>query len=421
MEKNIYQQYVALLKEELMPAMGCTEPIALAFAGAKGRELLGKMPDRVVVKASGSIIKNVKSVIVPNTNQMKGMPAAVSAGIVGGKSELQLEVISEVTPEQAAQIKTYVDTTPIKVEPLNDGHVFDLITELYAGEEHVTVRVTDFHTNIVYLEKNGEVLLDNMPAAEDGGAHETFMTLKGIWEFANTADLKDVEDVLQRQIDCNWAIAEEGMKNQYGANIGKVLLDVYGDDVKNEACFMAAAGSDARMNGCEMPVVVNCGSGNQGMTISLPIIVYAKKLGADREKLMRALLVGNLIALFIKSGIGRLSAYCGAVSAGASAASGVAYLHGADFDTVIQTAINALATTSGMICDGAKASCASKIAVSVYAGLLGYEMCKRDQKFHGGDGIVVEDAEATMRNVGRLGSVGMYGTNLEIISMMTEE
>lgn len=427
MEQIMCEKYISILKEELIPAMGCTEPIALAYAAAKGRELLGCLPDKVLVKASGSIIKNTKSVIVPNTNQMKGIPVAVAAGIVGGKAELKLQVISEVTDEQVAGIQKFLEQVPIDVEPLDNGHVFDILIEQYAGEEKSVIRIADYHTNIIFIGKNNEILLDKTEGKQETReserqdlSEESSLSMEDIWEFANEVNLDEVRETIQKQIDCNWAIAMEGMKQKYGANIGKVLSDVYGDGVQNLACAMAAAGSDARMNGCEMPVVVNSGSGNQGMTVAVPILVYAKHLKSEEETVFRALVLANMIAIYEKTGIGRLSAYCGAVSAGAAAAAGIAYLNGDDYDTVIHTVVNALAASSGIVCDGAKASCAAKIAISVYSGLLGYEMYKRDQQFYAGDGIVAPGIEATLKNVGELASRGMYETNSEIIRMMTQ-
>lgn len=427
MEQIMCEKYISILKEELIPAMGCTEPIALAYAAAKGRELLGCLPDKVLVKASGSIIKNTKSVIVPNTNQMKGIPVAVAAGIVGGKAELKLQVISEVTDEQVAGIQKFLEQVPIDVEPLDNGHVFDILIEQYAGEEKSVIRIADYHTNIIFIGKNNEILLDKTEGKQETReserqdlSKEISLSMEDIWEFANEVNLDEVRETIQKQIDCNWAIAMEGMNQKYGANIGKVLSDVYGDGVQNLACAMAAAGSDARMNGCEMPVVVNSGSGNQGMTVAVPILVYAKHLKSEEETVFRALVLANMIAIYEKTGIGRLSAYCGAVSAGAAAAAGIAYLNGDDYDTVIHTVVNALAASSGIVCDGAKAFCAAKIAISVYSGLLGYEMYKRDQQFYAGDGIVAPGIEATLKNVGELASRGMYETNSEIIRMMTQ-
>lgn len=374
MEQIMCEKYISILKEELIPAMGCTEPIALAYAAAKGRELLGCLPDKVLVKASGSIIKNTKSVIVPNTNQMKGIPVAVAAGIVGGKAELKLQVISEVTDEQVAGIQKFLEQVPIDVEPLDNGHVFDILIEQYAGEEKSVIRIADYHTNIIFIGKNNEILLDKTEGKQETReserqdlSKEISLSMEDIWEFANEVNLDEVRETIQKQIDCNWAIAMEGMNQKYGANIGKVLSDVYGDGVQNLACAMAAAGSDARMNGCEMPVVVNSGSGNQGMTVAVPILVYAKHLKSEEETVFRALVLANMIAIYEKTGIGRLSAYCGAVSAGAAAAAGIAYLNGDDYDTVIHTVVNALAASSGIVCDGAKASCAAKIAIySIY-------------------------------------------------------
>lgn len=431
MKEQKYREYVELLCEELIPAMGCTEPIALALAGAKGRELLGRLPEKVVVKASGSIIKNTKSVIVPNTNQMKGIPAAVSAGIIGGRSELQLQVISEVTAEEIKEIQQFVEHVPIYVEPLDEGHVFDMMVELYAGEHQSRVRITDTHTNIVYLEKDGEKIFRQTEQLETGSIlYRMDMDMESVWDFAETVRLTDIEDILQRQIDYNLAIAREGLENNYGANIGKILKTTGGNDVRNRACYLAAAGSDARMNGCELPVVVNSGSGNQGMTVSLPVIAYALDMFGEkclektaepeiREKVLRALALANLIALYEKKGIGRLSAYCGAVSAGAAAAAGIAYLFGEGYEAVTHTVVNTLAISSGVICDGAKASCAGKIALAVHTGLMGYEMYQNGQQFYGGDGILVKGIDETLKNIGKLASEGMYETNRCIINMMT--
>lgn len=422
MDRDRYQKYISILKRELRPAMGCTEPIALAYAAAKGRELLGAVPDKVRIRASGSIIKNTKSVIVPNTGKMKGIPAAVAAGIIGGRSELELEVLSKITKEQIAQIEDFLIKASVSVEPIEEGPVFEIQIEEYKGEENTIVRIVDYHTNIVYLKKNEKVLMDKSSRLflECETPDDSFMNMQDIWEFANEVDVEEVRDVIQRQMDYNWRIAVEGMEEKYGANIGKILSSVYGEGTRNLACAMAAAGSDARMNGCELPVVVNSGSGNQGMTVCIPVLVYAKKLKSEEESILRALILANLTALYEKTGIGRLSAYCGAVSAGAAAAAGIAYLHGEDYDTVVHTIVHALAISSGIICDGAKASCAAKIAVSVYTGLLGYEMYKGGEQFYAGDGIVAADIEETLRNVGHLASNGMRETNQEIIRMMTQ-
>ena len=418
-----YQAYVQILKEELIPAMGCTEPIALAYAAAKAREVLGEMPDRVFIGASGSIIKNVKSVIVPNTNHLKGIPAAAAAGIVAGKAEKELEVISEVSEEKREEIARFMEQTEITVEYIDNGIVFDIIVIVFKGESSAKVRIANYHTNIVRIEKNQEILLD-IPVQgeeEEGLTDRSLLDVKDIWDFINTMDVEDVREILDRQITYNTAIADEGLRGDYGANIGSVLLSMYGDDVRNRAKARAAAGSDARMNGCELPVVINAGSENQGMTCSIPVLEYAKELKVGEEKTYRALALSNLIAIHQKTGIGRLSAYCGAVSAGAAAGAGIAYLCGGGYEEVIHTVVNALAIVSGMICDGAKASCAAKIAASVDAGILGYHMYLQGQQFYAGDGIVTKGVEATIHNIGRLGKDGMKGTNEEIIRMMIDE
>ena len=418
-----YEAYVSILREELVPAMGCTEPIALAYAAAKAREVLGGLPDKVVIGASGSIIKNVKSVIVPNTNHLKGIPAAAAAGIVAGKPEKELEVIAEVTKEQTEEMKTFLEQTEIHVEYIDNGLTFDIIVTLYKGEEYSKVRIANYHTNIVLIEKNGEVL-KKIPVAdesEEGLTDRSLLNMKDIFDFVETVDIEDVREILDRQITYNMAIAEEGIRGNYGANIGSVLLDIGGGNLAVKAKAMAAAGSDARMNGCELPVIINSGSGNQGITASVPIIVYARGMQCGKEKMYRALVLSNLTAIHEKTPIGRLSAYCGAVSAGAGAGAGIAYLSGGGYEEVIHTVVNALAIVSGIVCDGAKASCAAKIASAVEAGIFGYQMYVHGQKFVGGDGIVTNGVEATLQNVGRLGKQGMKETNEEIIRIMIGE
>lgn len=418
-----YAAYVQTLKEELVPAMGCTEPIALAYGAARAREVLGEMPDRVVVGASGSIIKNVKSVIVPNTDHLKGIPAAAAAGIVAGDADKELEVIASVSSEQTAQMKEFMEQVPITVEHIDNGITFDIVITLYKGVSYARVRIANYHTNIVLVEKNGEIL-EKKPVAgesEDGLTDRSLLNMKDILDFARTVDIEDVREVLERQIDYNWAIAEEGIRGNYGANIGSVLLDMEGESVRVRAKAMAAAGSDARMNGCELPVIINSGSGNQGITASVPVIVYAKDMKVSHETLLRALTLSNLTAIHQKTAIGRLSAYCGAVSAGTGAGAGIAYLHGGDYKEIVHTVVNALAIVSGIVCDGAKASCAAKIASAVDAGILGYQMYIRGQQFYGGDGIVTKGVEETLKNVGRLGKEGMKATNEEIIRIMIGE
>lgn len=417
---KIYQTYVNILKEELIPAMGCTEPIAIAYAAAKARAVLGVLPHKVRVQASGSIIKNVKSVIVPHTQHLKGIPAAATAGIIAGDESRQLEVISKVTDQQIKAMQDYLKNTEINVEYIDEDLIFDIIVTVYYKEDYAKVRIAHYHTNIVLIEKNGEKLLE-LPLSEsyDGTlVDRNLLTMKDIWEFVNCLDINDVKDILDRQIEYNTAIVKEGLAGQYGANIGRVLMKAYGNDIKMRAKAMAAAGSDARMNGCERPVVINSGSGNQGITCSIPVIEYAKELQSTPDQLYRALTLSNLVAIHQKTGIGRLSAYCGAVNAGAAAGAGIAFLCGGGYKDVIHTVVNALAIVSGIICDGAKASCAGKIASAVDAGILGYEMYKNGQQFYGGDGIVTKGVEETIQNVGRLGKDGMKETNKEIIKMM---
>lgn len=418
-----YQAYVQILKEELVPAMGCTEPIALAYAAAVAKKVLGEMPDRVIVEASGSIIKNVKSVIVPNTGHLKGIPAAAAAGIVAGDPNRELEVIAQVDPDQIDQMRSFMDNVPIKVEHIDNGVTFDIVVTLYHGTSYSKVRIANFHTNIVLIEKDGEVLEQQDVSSDDETMTDrSLLNMEDIWDFITTADTEDIKEVLDRQIQYNWAIAEEGLKGDYGANIGKVIRETSRpEDVAARAKAYAAAGSDARMNGCELPVVINSGSGNQGITVSVPVLVYAKELKASEEQTYRALALSNLTAIHEKTPIGRLSAYCGAVNAGAGAGAGIAYLSGGGYKEVVHTVVNALAIVSGIVCDGAKASCAAKIASSVDAGIFGYNMYTRGQQFYGGDGIVTKGVEATLKNVGRLGKEGMRETNEEIIKIMIGE
>ncbi len=415
-----YQAYLNILKAELVPALGCTEPIALAYCAAKARATLGTIPTKVKVEASGNIIKNVKSVIVPHTGGKKGIAVAAAIGIIAGDENAELQVLSGTTEEQTKALDGYLAATPIEVVSLESDNVLDIIVRVYNGGDEASVRIAGKHTNIVHIEKNGKTIFDKENKATGKKSEDyALLSMNDICDFAFTADLSDVKELLDRQIECNTALAEEGLKNDYGSNIGKVLLSTYGDDIHVRARAKAAAGSDARMNGCTKPVVINSGSGNQGMTVSLPVLEYAKELGASKDSLYRALLISNLTAIYIKSGIGTLSAYCGAVSAGAAAGAGIAYLHGADMKMIEQTVVNALAITSGIICDGAKASCAAKIAVAVDSGILGYEMCVKGQKFNGGDGIVADEIEKTIRNVGALGKDGMHETDKEILYIMT--
>ena len=427
-----YGAYVSILEEELIAAMGCTEPIAIALAAARARELLGAEPTRVHVAASGSIIKNAKSVVVPHTGGLKGIEAAAAAGIVAGEAGRSLEVIADVSPTDVEDVVAYLGRTPITVERADSGLDFDIVVRAFAGEgakaaasapaRSTLVRIADFHTNIVREERDGEVLRDAAPTSEGGAAEgmtdRGLLSMAGIWDFAMTVDVDDVRELLDRQIACNGAVVDEGLAGDWGANIGSVMLGAYGDDVKVRACACAAAASDARMSGCELPVVINSGSGNQGITVSVPLIVYARELGSSDEQLYRALVLSNLVAIHQKTGIGRLSAFCGAVCAGAAAGAGIAYLDGGGYEEAVHAVVNALSITVGMVCDGAKPSCAGKIAFAVNAGILGYVMYRDGQQFYGGDGIVKKGVENTIDSIARLGRDGMRATNDEIIRIM---
>ena len=420
--ESVYQTYVRILEQELVCAMGCTEPVALAFCAAKARSVLGVIPDRIIVEASGNIIKNVKSVVVPNTEGRRGIAAAVAIGVLGGDEESGLEVISHVTEDVKEKLGTYLEQTRIEVRSLESDNLLDMIVTVFHGTSQARVRIANEHTNIVRIEKDGKILFscDSGSGKEEDLPDYDLLTVKGIYDFAKSCDLDDVRPILERQIELNMAISEEGLRHDYGANIGKVLL-ASGDDIRTRARARAAAGSDARMNGCSMPVVICSGSGNQGITASLPVIEYAKELGVNRDMLLRSLLISNLVTLHAKSGIGRLSAYCGAVSAGAGAGAGIAFLYGGDEEVISHTIVNALAISSGIVCDGAKSSCAAKIATAVETGIFGYEMYRNGQQFFGGEGLVVKGVENSIANFSRLGRDGMRETDKEIIQMMVHE
>ncbi len=420
---TLYQQYVSILREELQPAMGCTEPIALAYAGARARQLLGRPPQQVEVRVSGNIIKNVKSVIVPNTGGMHGIGPAVCAGIVAGNADKVLEVISTVSDDQRQQLREFMDAVPVDIYPANSGLIFDIDLVLTAGPDRVRLRIANHHTNIVLMEKNGEKLLE-LPiqeSSEDQLTDKSCLDIAHIVEFADTVEIPDIEEAVSRQIECNMAIAREGLSGNWGANIGTVLLRRQNELLSKRAAAYAAAGSDARMSGCEMPVIILSGSGNQGITASVPVAVYAEALGKTREELLRAVVLSDLVTIHQKTGIGRLSAYCGAISAGCGAGAGIAYLMGGRLHAVAHTVVNSVAILSGTICDGAKPSCAAKIAAAVDAGILGWQMHEEDQQFYGGDGIVTKGVDRTVKNVGRLASEGMRQTDETILQIMLDE
>ena len=415
-----YESYVEILREELIPAMGCTEPIAIALAAAKARQALGMLPETCRVEVSGNIIKNVKAVTVPNTGGLKGIEAA-AAGVVAGRPELELEVLSQVTPEEIAAIGAFLKDHEIRVLPMQGDRVFYINVTLLAGGHSACCEIMDYHTNVTRIQRDEQVLFRKTPETdeEQEQTDRSVLSIEEIIRFADCLDPQDVEEVLGRQIEYNSAISEQGLQGGWGAEVGRTLLTVYGDNVAIRAKAAAAAGSDARMSGCELPVVIVSGSGNQGMTASLPVITYARDRGASREELLRALAVADLVTIHQKTGIGRLSAFCGAVSAGCGAAAGVAYLLGGRYDVIAHTIANTLAICAGMICDGAKPSCAAKIAAAVDAGLLGYEMYMHGgHEFVGGEGIIQKGVENTIGNVGRLAREGMRKTDQEILDIM---
>ncbi len=423
MKDIVYQSCLTALKEELLPAMGCTEPIAVAYAAALARKTLGLTPEKVKIAVSGNILKNVKGVVVPGTGGLKGVTSAAAAGIVAGREDKILEVISSVTEKDLPAIYAYIKSTEFSVEQSRSDCIFDISVEVSAAGHSAFVRITGHHTNVVRISRDGEDILkkdDEGETTAPQGADRSLITVENILEFADCAKMSDVEPLIGRQIEYNTAISDEGLKNDYGARVGKILLKSFGDSVYNRAKARAAAGSDARMNGCSLPVVIVSGSGNQGMTASLPVITFAEHLGVSREKMIRAIAVSDLVTIHLKSGIGRLSAYCGAVSAGCGAGAGICYLYGGGLKEISCAIANALAINSGLFCDGAKASCAAKIASSVEAGLIGMEMSRNGSSFPCGDGILGDCVEKTIANVGDIARNGMRQTDKEIIRLMIQ-
>ncbi len=424
MDKKIYDTYVEVLKQELVPALGCTEPIAIAYAAAKARSVLGCMPEKVELYCSGSIIKNVKAVTVPNSGGMKGIEVAAMLGIVGGDADQELEVLQSVTDEDIAKTKALLAQGICHFDLAQDPDNLYILVDVAGGGHTAQVEIKTYHTNITKIVKDGEVLFvrDQDHTASISGEEsvdKTLLNVRDILTFANEVKIEDVQEVLDRQIEFNSAIAKEGLTNDYGVKVGKNLLENYGtEDVRVRAKAMAAAGSDARMSGCALPVVINSGSGNQGMTVSLPIIEYAKDMGATHEQLLRALTVGNLIAVHQKRYIGSLSAFCGAVCAGTAAGCGIAYLHGAGYDEICRIIINSLANVGGIVCDGAKPSCAAKIASSVDSALMAWNLSKDGDVFADGEGLVKGDIESTIQSITRMGREGMKSTNEEILNIM---
>ena len=417
---QLYNQFLAILHEELKPAMGCTEPIAMAYAAAKARQTLGAVPEKIRLWVSGNIIKNVKSVVVPNTGGLHGMAAAICAGIIGGNADRELQVLADVPEEKHAEIKAYMDSVDLDIQPSYSELVFDIDLFLYHGEDMVRLRIANHHTNVVLIQKNSEILLE-LPVSESSEENLTdksCLTIERIVEFADCVDVEDIRDCVGTQVEHNMAIAAEGLRNDWGANVGSVILRRQVGGVEKIACAWAAAGSDARMSGCEKPVIICSGSGNQGITASVPVAVFARETCKTEEELLRAVALSDLVTIHQKAGIGRLSAYCGAISAGCGAGAGIAYLQGGKADAVAHTVVNAIAILSGTICDGAKPSCAAKIAAAVDAGILGYNMYLEGQQFYGGDGIVTKGVDNTVRNVGILAREGMRQTDRTILEIM---
>ncbi len=418
----LIEKYIAVLKSELVPALGCTEPIAIAYSAARATKLLGKTPQRVEVHCSGNIIKNAKSVVVPNTGGLKGIETSAIIGAIAGDSDKKLEVLTDVSDADVERCKELIATADYcKVKLLQGCSNLHIMTYCYHGDEYAMVEIVDKHINIVNEELNGEVVFNIESQSVTKSDDRSFISIENILTFAKEVELDKVRKMLDNQIECNVNIAEEGLRNDYGAKIGKTLLEVYGNDVKTRAKAYAAAGSDARMSGCVLPVVINSGSGNQGMTVSLPVIVYAQELGVTKDVLYRALIISNLVAIHQKTGIGRLSAYCGAVSAACGAAAAITYLHGGDYAAVTRTITNTLANVSGIVCDGAKPSCAAKIASSVDAGIMGHYMSAQNNSFMSGDGLVKGDVENTIASITRMGRDGMKITDIEILNIMIDE
>jgi L-cysteine desulfidase len=421
-----YSAYLKILQEELVPAMGCTEPIAIAYAAAVAGNTLSGAPERIEVELSGNIIKNAKSVYVPNTGGLRGIKGAVAAGIIADCPHKKLEILEEITEKEQKKIAEFLESCPIEVKEADTSRVFEILISVYRGCDRVRVRITDYHTNLVFIEKNSEILLEQsretsinaVPAAAGDGDKKELLTAEDIITFADTVSIEDVRELIERQIAYNMAIAEEGLRGKYGANIGSVLMQTGREDIRNKAKAMAAAGSDARMSGCSMPVVIISGSGNQGITASVPVVVYGREMKASEEKIIRAVVLSDLMTMYQKSKIGRLSAYCGVISAGCGSGAGIAYLQGGGFKEIAHAVVNGVAILSGTICDGAKSSCAAKIAMAVEAGILGYDMYRNGQEFYAGEGIVTKGIENTLNNIGILATKGMKDTDSEIMKLM---
>lgn len=418
MEQAFCQAYTAILNHELMHAMGCTEPIAVAYAGAKAREVLGKMPEKLIAQCSGNIIKNIKGVVVPATDNMRGISISAIIGAVGGDPSRKLECLTTITDAHRALARKLENEGMCEVELLEGVPNLAITLTAIAGEYKAVVEIRNAHTNIVKIERNGETLFEGDPNAAADAVDTSLLNLNDIYEYYNTVDLDTVRSLLADQIKCNLTIAEEGLRNDWGANVGKTLMKYMGNNWIIRAIAYASAGSDARMAGCELPVVINSGSGNQGITVTMPVYIYAQHIGASEDQLYRALLLSNLVALYQKSRLGKLSAYCGAVSAATGSGAAIAYLSGGDLDCITRTITNTIANVSGIVCDGAKSSCAAKIASSVFSAIMGFFMAIDNNVFQAGEGLVMDSPQGTVNAYTRVGRVGMASTDITILNMM---
>lgn len=422
MNDFIYNNYINILKSELKPALGCTEPIALAYAAAKARFVLGEFPDCMEVCCSGNIIKNVKGVTVPNSGGLRGIEIAATLGVVGGDSEKKLEVLEDVTDAHRELTRKLVGDNFCNCILQEGVENLFIVAKAIKGDSYAKVTIINRHTFITEIEKDGEILYQNtLSEASTTAPDKTLLNIKDIIDFANTVDIADLSEILDNQIQMNTTISDEGLTHIYGQAVGKTLLATYGTDIKFRARAKAAAASDARMGGCSFPVVINSGSGNQGITVSLPVIEYAKELGKTKEELYRALVVSNLTSLHQKRYIGNLSAYCGAVSAAAGAGAAITYMHGGSLQQISDTITNTIANVGGIVCDGAKASCAAKISSALEAAILGHHMAMEGNVFSAHEGIVKDSIEDTIKSVGHMARVGMKSTDVEILNIMIDK
>ena len=438
MTEELSHNYTEILRTELVPAMGCTEPIAIAYAAAKAAQTLGEEPEHIIITCSGNIIKNVKGVTVPNSGGQKGIETAAILGAVGGEADRVLEVIADATDEAREKTRRMVQEGCCEVNLAENVPNLYICCEVQKGSHSALVEIVDNHTNITRVLKDGEIFAaqketagaqETKNDASDCGTHGkpkagpdyTKMTLRGIINYANTVDISEVEDILAEQVRCNTAISQEGLDNRWGVRVGKTILENWGRDVKSLACARAAAGSDARMSGCPMPVIINSGSGNQGITVTMPVVTYAEQWYLSKEKMYRCLCVSNLVSIYIKHYIGSLSAFCGAVSASCGAGAAITYMAGGSYEEIGGTITNTLGNVGGIVCDGAKPSCAAKIASSVHAALMAHYMSMSAKEFQGGEGFVKSDVEETIKNMGYIGKVGMKETDREILNVMIDK